>query len=421
VPALTKRSLDAADPQAAEYFMWCGSLAGFGARIYPTGRKVFVAQVRVGRKTRRIKIGSFGAFTVEQARERATAIIRAASDGRDPQREKQEAREAITVGELCEQYLEAARGGLVMTRFKRPKRASTLVIDEGRISRHIMPLIGSIRARDLRRADIQRMADAIATGKTAGVFKGKWRGRAVVTGGAGTAARVVELLGGIYTWAEKRDLAPAPNPTRGVETARGEAKDRVLSTDELHELGLALRRQENESPTVVAAVRLIALTGLRRGEACGLKWDEVDQAGQCLRLASTKTGRSTRPIGTKAMDLLRSLPREDGVNWLFPRSDRNGSADMGKAFAALFDAAGLIDARSHDLRRTFASVAADQGFGDATIAELLGHARRGVTARHYIRRPDTALIAAADKVATRIAAALDGRSHRQLGAAPGAG
>jgi hypothetical protein len=148
VPALTKRSLDAADPQAAEYFMWCGSLAGFGARIYPTGRKVFVAQVRVGRKTRRIKIGSFGAFTVEQARERATAIIRAASDGRDPQREKQEAREAITVGELCEQYLEAARGGLVMTRFKRPKRASTLVIDEGRISRHIMPLIGSIRARD---------------------------------------------------------------------------------------------------------------------------------------------------------------------------------------------------------------------------------------------------------------------------------
>src|SRR5438309_8425084 len=93
--ALSKRVLDAAEPQAAEYFLWCGALPGFGARIYPTGRKVFVAQVRVGRRTRRIKIGTFGAFTVEQARERAMAIIRAASDGRDPQREKQEARDAL--------------------------------------------------------------------------------------------------------------------------------------------------------------------------------------------------------------------------------------------------------------------------------------------------------------------------------------
>src|SRR5205807_1013294 len=161
---------------------------GFGARIYPTGRKVFVAQVRVGRRTRRIKIGRFGAFTVDQARERATAIIRAAADGRDPQRDKQETREALTVAELCDQYLEAAR--------------------------------------------------------------------------------VVELLGGIYTWAERRDLVPGPNPVRGVETARAEPKERVLSADEIRRLGSALRRHEHHNPDVVAAVRLIALTGVRKGEAC---------------------------------------------------------------------------------------------------------------------------------------------------------
>src|SRR5205823_7246572 len=115
-----------------------------------------------GRRTRRVTIGRFGAFTVEQARERATAIIRAASDGRDPQRDKQEAREALTVAEVCDQYVEAARAGLVTTRFKRSKRASTLAIDEGRILRHIVPLIGAIRARDVKRADVQRMADSIA-------------------------------------------------------------------------------------------------------------------------------------------------------------------------------------------------------------------------------------------------------------------
>jgi hypothetical protein len=69
-------------------------------------------------------------------------------------------------------------------------------IDEGRINRHIKPPIGTIAARDLRRADVQRMVDAIAQGQTAGIFKGKPRGRAVVTGGAGTAAWAAELLGG---------------------------------------------------------------------------------------------------------------------------------------------------------------------------------------------------------------------------------
>ena len=58
-----------------------------------------------------------------------------------------------------------------MTRFKRPKRPATVSIDEGRIVRHIVPLIGTNPAPGLRRAEVQRMADAIAKGETAGVFK----------------------------------------------------------------------------------------------------------------------------------------------------------------------------------------------------------------------------------------------------------
>ena len=97
---------------------------------------MFLAQVRVGRFIRRPKIGPFGPLTVEQARERAEKIIGAAADGRDPQREKREKRDASTVAELCEKYLIAARSGLVIVpRFKRPKRQSTVAIDEGRIAR----------------------------------------------------------------------------------------------------------------------------------------------------------------------------------------------------------------------------------------------------------------------------------------------
>ena len=400
MPSLTKRAVDAAKPQAGDYFLWCSSTPGFGVRVYPSGNKVFVAQVRVGRQQRRVKIGLFGPFTVEQARKRGEEVVRAASEGRDPQQDKRDARNAITVADLCNSYLEAARAGLVITRFRRSKRASTVAIDEGRIARHIKPLVGRIPARDLRRAAVQRMADDIAKGKTAGVFEAKPRGRAVVTGGTKTAARVVELLGGIYTWAEKRELVPGPNPVRGVEKAKGTPKDRVLTAGELKTLGQSIRDAELASPAAAACARLIALTGLRREEAAGLTWDEVDEAGSCLRLRDTKTGRSTRPLGSAANKLLAALPRKS--KWLFPNKAGTGSADLKKRLATIFNAAGLVDARSHDLRRTFASFAAEEGYSDATIGEMLGHARRGVTSKHYIRRPDAALVAAADQIAARI-------------------
>jgi integrase len=100
--------------------------------------------------------------------------------------------------------------------------------------------------------------------------------------------------------------------------------------------------------------------------------------------------------------------------WLFPNRNGTGSADLKKSIAAIFDAAGLKDARSHDLRRTFASIAAELDYGDATIAELLGHARRGVTERHYVRRPDAVLIDAATRTAQTIANALNGRRDAEV-------
>jgi integrase len=249
------------------------------------------------------------------------------------------------------------------------------------------------------------MADAIAAGKTAGTFKTKSRGVAKVAGGAAAAARTVELLGGIWSWAERRGLVSGPNPARGVEKHKGDAKERFLNPDELARLGAVLREQEATQPAAVAALRLIAFTGLRREEACGLRWREIDATAGCLRLETTKTGRSMRPIGRPALSLLEALPR-GASEWVFPNRDDTGSADLKKRIAELFDTAGLADARAHDLRRSFATVAADEGYGDATIGELLGHARRGVTAVHYIRCPDAALIAAADRVAERIAAAM---------------
>jgi integrase len=205
-----------------------------------------------------------------------------------------------------------------------------------------------------------------------------------------------------------------PRRYRKAEYAEvDETKERVLSPEELARLGAVLRGREADQPMACGAVRLIALTGLRREEACGWRWREFDRDGSYLRLSMSKTGRSTRPLGKAALQLLATIHKGQS-EWVFPNRNGTGSIDLKKAIAALFDGAGLEDARSHDLRRTFASTAAELGYSDATIAELIGHARRGVTERHYVRRPDAVLIAAADRVAAQITAVMAGNAGAEI-------
>ena len=88
----------------------------------------------------------------------------------------------------------------------------------------------------------------------------------------------------------------------------------------------------------VAALRLIALAGLRREEACALRWREIDETASCLPLETTKTGRSIRPIGRSALHLLSTLPRGPS-EWVFPNRDGSGRADLKKVIAALLQTA----------------------------------------------------------------------------------
>jgi integrase len=408
MPKLTKRFVEALPSKAQDYVVWCSELPRFGVRVYPSETKTFFVRCRVGAgKSQCHRLGVFGLLTAEEARKQAYEVIRSVERGENPRRERNEAKQAKTVAEVCELYQEAAEAGQVLTRFRRPKKAATVAIDRGRISRHIVPLLGRELMRDIRRADIQCMADQIAAGKTAGVFKTKLRGKAVVRGGAGTAARVVELLGGIFTWAEARGFCSGTNPAHGVLTALAQPKKRFLSPKEVAALGEALRKVKIEAPHAAAALKLIALTGLRSEEAIGLKWSEIDEIGHVLRLEDTKTGPSIRPVGTAVLAMLRDLPRLSET-FVFPARNGEKPADLSKQTAAIFNFAKLHDVRSKELRRTFASVADDLGYSVATVGELLGHSHGSVTAKYYIRRSDDALLAAADRVSKRISDMLEG-------------
>jgi len=411
MPKITKRVVDqlAADDNR-DQFVWDTELRGFGIRVKQrTGAASYLVNYRTREGAqRRFAFAKTGTATPDEARKMARQYLAAVATGADPSAERHLARETITVGELCDRYMEAAEAGLVITRFGKPKTVSTVLIDRGRIARHIKPCIGNIPVTKLTRVNVQGMVNQVTQGKTSGEFKTKARGKAVVTGGAGTAARVAAFFGGIWTWGEEQGLVSGTNPVRGVRRAAHGTKERVLSPSELAALGRVLDEQEHVQPDATAAVRLIALTGMRRSEASGLRWCELDFAAKCVRLEKTKTGRSMRPMGSAIADRLPSLTRPTGAEWVFPNRTVSGPADLKKRIAALFDAAGLHDARSQTLRRTFATSAAILGYSEATIDDMIGHARRGVTARHYVRVPDDVLLAAADRVSERMAAALHG-------------
>jgi hypothetical protein len=104
MPKLNKRIVDAAEAQAAEYFVWDSDIPGFGLRVLPSGRKGYVVQYRAGRRSRRISLGPSTVLTCEQARTRAITIVAAARNGQDPAAERDAGRKAITIKELAERF-----------------------------------------------------------------------------------------------------------------------------------------------------------------------------------------------------------------------------------------------------------------------------------------------------------------------------
>lgn len=284
----------------------------------------------------------------------------------------------------------------------RPKKQSTLYVDRGRIERHILPLLGSRPVRDLQTPDIARFMRDIASGKTATDVKTGFRGRAIVEGGAGTASRTIGLLGGILSFAVSEGIIPV-NPARGVKRPADKRREIRLTVDQYRTLGRALAEAASagENSVVVLGVWLLALTGCRRGEIQGLRWEEVDLPGRCLRLSDSKEGKSVRPLGRDAIALLAKLPREG--RYVLPGTDPDKAfVGLPKAWSRIVKSADLPGLTPHGLRHAFASVAADLGYTEPTIAAMLGHATHSITGR-YIHHLDAALTAAADQVAGRIA------------------
>ncbi len=341
------------------------------------------------------------------ARAKAQELLGDVARDRDPAAEKQARRKATTVADLCDLYLVDALAGRVLKRSGVAKKASTLEIDKGRIERHIKPLLGTHAVAAITRRDVERFLHDIAEGKTKARIKTKARGLARVRGGKTAANRSVGLLGAIFTYAVRHGMRP-DNPVHGLQRFADVKRERRLSDEEYSRLGAALCQAADAHvwPAAVAAIRFLALTGWRRSEVLGLRWSEIDVGRRTATLGSTKSGRSLRPLSRGACDVLRAMREalSSGGDLVFPATRGEGTMDgFRKFWLRIAKLGGLpADITPHVLRHSFASLAADLGYSEPTIASLVGHAGRSVTSR-YVHAADAVLLAAADAVADKAA------------------
>ena len=407
---ITKRVVDAAKQQSATYLVRDSEVKGFVLVVTPAGAKSYAVDYRAGSgrgaPKRRLTIGKHGSpWTPETARIEAKRLLAEVAAGRDPAAARQQERGALTFDNLIDLYLAEGAGH---------KKASTLKADRGRIQHHLRPLLGKLRADRIGRAEIERMRNAVAVGKTAEKIASADQRRpgSIATGGKGAAAQCVALVSSIYSFVIGRGLC-ADNPARGVKKAPVRKVERFLSEAEIARLAEVLDAETRRSgnPYPPAAIRLLLLTGCRKGEIVNLRWDHVDSEGECLRLPDSKTGAKVVYLNAPARALLQELPRMADNSLVIPGMRANGAGPaIDKVWSRVRKAAGLANVRLHDLRHSFASVGAAGGLSLPIIGALLGHKHATTTARYAHLSADP-LRAANDAVGARIAAAM----NRKLG------
>jgi integrase len=385
--------------------LWDRSVPGFGVRRQQSETISYFLKYRTSDGRQRwLTIGRHGApWTPELARQEALKILGQVVAGDDPSALRAEVRHGLTVSDLCDQYLVEAESGRLLTRRKIAKKTSTIATDRGRIDRHIKPLLGSSKVSVVSGADVERFMHAVAEGKTAGKIKtDRKRGLAIVKGGKGAATRTVGLLGAIFSYAVRAGIR-SDNPVHGVMRFADGRRDRRLTDSEYQQIDKALCDAQAKAiwPFAIGAIRFLLLSGWRSGEVLGLKWSELDLDRRTARLTDTKTGRSLRPLSARVCAVLRSTPKLS--NYVFPASRGDGRmTGFPKIWARIMKANSVSpEVTPHTLRHSYASLASDLGYSEATIAVLVGHRGSSITSR-YIHSADAVLVQASDAIAEQI-------------------
>ena len=358
---LTKRAVEKQEPGSRDIILWDTNLKGFACKVTPKGRRVYSVYYRTrdGRQ-RRPAIGAHGAVTCEQAREIARQWLAEAAAGGDPSADRQSQKNAPTVSALADRYL---------TEHAEPhKRASSTAHDRRMINRNILPAMRRRKVAEVTRADVLKLHHSLREAPY-------------------EANRTLALISKMMNLAEAWGLrSEGTNPCRHVKRYAEKKRERFLTGAELARLGAALSEAERTqvvSNYVIAAIRLLLMTGCRLNEILTLRWDFLDLEDLCLRLPETKTGAKVVQLSAPALEILSKIERRDDNPYVIVGHKRGSHlVNAQKPWRYIRTQAGLDDVRLHDLRHTFASIAAGLGEGLPMIGKLLGHTQAATTHRY---------------------------------------
>ena len=289
---LTPRLARESRPGHKDTILFDKTLPGFGLRIHPSGRKVYIIQARIQGRSRRIVIARHGEMELSEARRRARDMLGRIRAGENPADDIRREKETPIFREFAEEYL---------------RRCDPLWKPSGRktvriyLKARILPTFGRMPLDRIGPEDVAAWFDATSKDRP------------------GAANRAFEILRAMMFRAEEWGLRERDgNPCLGIRKNPRKSAARFLDTEELGRLGRALDEREAEWPEAVAAIRLLALTGCRRGEVLNLRWRDIGD--DAINLSDSKTGPRAVPLGEAARTLIETLsgPR-DAEACLFPR------------------------------------------------------------------------------------------------------
>jgi integrase len=359
---LTQAFVDAQAGNGRDRLFFDSQLPGLALRVTPTGTRIFVVQARVAGHKRRITLGFAPGMSLSVARKEAQQTLVAMRGGVDPTadrkaRQRASAARTITIRELSEQWL---------ADFVVPKLKPRTVYDyRNLLARHILPALGNLTVAEIDREHVERLHLNMSDIPRRANY---------------TMATTRALL----NFAVKRGLRPS-NPALGIKPYRENKRERFLSEVEMGAAADAISDAARDGiigQFAAAGLRLALFTGARSGEITAFKWEHVDWERRLIRLPDSKNNEPrTVHLSDAAIEVLRTTKH---VSPFIVAGNKHNTSyqNLSRAWALARKYAGLNDVRLHDLRHSYASLAAGRGVSLHMIGKLLGHRDPNTTQRY---------------------------------------
>jgi integrase len=344
---MTKSAIDELDVAEKDTVYWDQGLPGFGVKVTPRGRKVFIVMYRLGgagSRLRKYTIGPYGRVTLPMARAQAQKIFAARLDGRDPAEEKKQARRRLVVDQV-EDLVET----FIRERLSKVRTARRL---SNRLRRDLIPYWGAKSVHDIKKRDVIDLVSKISERNSHAGY------------------RLLKTLKTFFRWCVGRAVIEA-SPAEGLSTDYREvSRDRVLTDNELAAIIVAARKTPWPYGGIV---EFLALTGQRREEVAQASSGEIDAEARTWCIPGDRTKNRKAHIVHLSEPAWRVISGHLTGKYIFPTSTGRYFQAYSQSKRLLDELSGIRGWRLHDLRRTIVSGMARMGIPPHVADKILNH------------------------------------------------